>query len=262
MFKSRHFCVILLIVFIVYWFLIFPLLWVFAKPVIIKNGILDRMNIPPLWISSVFCTGAMIIFIVFLLILWCVICCLRKKLVQIQYNSNLDLVTTGVETYKWRYEDIQDNLIQLDDFKPKYHNATQTTDSTTSSYPTKSVSNDLITSSGRLNSCDRCSKLITDEEVVNILLNKRIIDDNKGNTNSTNAKVEAVGKSVPQAKRNMTHNDDKLHSTNGAPQQLKPKATNTSIPARRNSRLKSEVFIILNNDYSIRDVDGNDDVFK
>lgn len=287
MFKSRLFSIFFVIIFIVYWFVLFPLFLVFIKPVIIENGTLDWMNIAPFWTSTVFCVSALIIFIVLLLILWCVMCYRQKKHVQIQIanatNSNLNSLTIHSEANKNIKDRVQlkeisiepcesdadgyrDIFTRRNNLVPKYHTAIQTSDTSILSSPTDNVFNGLMTSSCRLNSCDRCSKLITDEEMVNIFVNKSDENDTNDN-NGTNVKFEVVGKSVPQAKRfeiveSITQNDDEFESTNMTPQQVKSKTASISIPVKQHSTLKSEVFFIVNDDYTIRNVDGNEDVFK
>lgn len=195
-------------------------------------------------------------------------------------NSNLDSSTIHSEDNKnikdrvqtnevkieprksnaYAYEDMQDIFLSRTNSKP---NIQQTTDGSKSSSPKHNIFNDVLRSSGRLSSCDGCSKIITDDEMVNIFLNKKWTNEKE--TDDSNVKFEVVGKSVPQAKRfQIYENVDPIpdEATNETPQQEETIISSISIPVRPSSKLKSEVFIMVNDDHSISGVDGADDVFK
>lgn len=300
MFKISKLCgTIFAIFFSIYWFVVCPLLWVFVKPRVIENGILDRMQISLAWTPFIFWGGALIIFIAIVIILWCIIFCGRKGHRHLHVISDVDskvldsvkIHDEGNRNVKDRvagdemkmaptttdaYRDIQNTFRQGTNFKPTLRISDATTQTTSRNTATTSE-----TTTGRLNSCDRCSKLITDEEMVNIFVNKKVVGGSDNYNGLGDAKVgfEVVGKSVPQAMRfrideNVSPNDDRLKQTKsdfGLTKTAHPpgksivheaKSSNISIPVRRDSTLKSEVFIVVNNDCSFKEEAENDDVFK
>jgi len=179
---------------------VFPLLWVYLKPEIIADGWFSWIS--NFWIPSVFWGCALIIFIIILLILWGVLCCIRKKRDDAtedrnNTNSNLDSFTIHSEANKnikdrfemkdmfmgprnsdtGDYRDIQDIFRQRNNFKPKFNAAPQTTSERLSPLQDDNIFKDMTIRSGSLRSCERCSELITDEEMVNIFLNKKTNKD-------------------------------------------------------------------------------------
>lgn len=284
MFKSRLFFIILAIIFSIYWFVLFPLLWVYLKPVIIETGILDSK--PKFWIPSIFWCSALIVFVILLMILWLCMCCLRKKDTKTLDIGNAHLDSSTIhnadnKNVKDRiqlnelklkcksdadaYQDIQDVFLRSNKDKVKLNTATQTSQISDTCGDIMSTASspkdfDALRSSRRLSSCYSCSKSITDDDMVNIFLNKLWTDDNDTN----DVKFEVVGKSVNQAKRiqideNITEISDDSTSTI---QPYEKSSDIISIPVRQSSRLKSEIFIIINEDSTLQVVNGSDDVFK
>lgn len=284
MFKSSVVFTIFAITFAIYWFVLFPLLWVYLKPVIIDKGILD--DEPPFWIPSLFWCSALIIFVSLCMIMWCCLCYIRKRKTKAPDNTNGNLnssvihnennknIKDRVQLSELRfqrksdpgaYRDIQDVFVRPNQDKPLFNTATQTSDhfdiiSTTSS-PRDFFHNDAMRSS-RLSSCYSCSKSIPDDDIVNIFLNKLWTNDDKNEV-----KFEVVGKSINQAKRIQINEDiteilDEA-SKRASQQQEKTSETPTiSIPVRPSSRCKSEIFIMINEDNTHQVVNGSDDVFK
>jgi len=273
MLAPKHYTIAIVFLFIAYWFVLFPLLWFFLKPVMSLNGIFN--GIPSYWIPSVFWGAALIIFILVLLILWCVMFCVPKKQVETAEDNNVNLdsytihgevnknIKNSGQTSEYdieprkdnidAYRDIQDIFHQQNNFKPKLNNATQTISQTvderrSSSYD-DNVYNDINRRHTRLSSCDGCSKLITDDEMVKFFVNKKVIPENDDNME----KYEVVGTSVQQAKRfrideNIPVNNDEGGYSNMKPQLRKSETPSISIPVRPSSRMKSELFIYIDND--------------
>lgn len=285
MFKSRLFFIIFAIIFSIYWFVLFPLLWVYLKPVIKGKGILDSE--PKFWIPSIFWCSALIVFVILLMILWLCMCCLRKKDSKELDNGNAHLDSSTIhnadnKNIKDRiqlnelkvkcksdadaYQDIKDVFLRPNkDKELKLNTATQTSQISDTLGDIMSTASspkdfDALRSSRRLSSCYSCSKSITDDDMVNIFLNKLWTDDNDTN----DVKFEVVGKSVNQSKRiqideNITEISDDSTSTI---QPYEKSSDIISIPVRQSSRLKSEIFIMINEDSTLQVVNGNDDVFK
>lgn len=270
MFKSRLYFTIFAIIFFTYWFVLAPLLWVYLRPAIIRDNNPD--DIPVIWIDVIFWGCVLFIFIIFLFVWWCIMCNLKKRpeYKENDSNSHLDSLTIHNVVNKNIKDRIQLNEMKIDDcssctyprdlhdflrnnskpIKPKYNNAAPTADERKSS------------STSRVNSCDSCCKSITDDEMVNIFLHKKwCIDDE---TDDNNVKFEVVGKSVPQAKRFeiIEHVPVEDVSPSATLRQGNTETTNISIPVRPSSRLKSEVFIMINDDYSLPKDNVCDDVFK
>lgn len=195
-------------------------------------------------------------------------CNLRKRpeYIENESNSNLDSFTIHNGANKNIKDRVQTNVIKIDDCtytsrdfhdislrsdpKQKLNNATQTAGDRKSS------------STGRVHSCDNCSKSIPDDELVNIFLHKKWFDDDE-KTDDNNVKFEVVGKVMPQATRfeiieNVPVKDDESVST--TLRSGNTQTSNISIPIRPSSRLKSEVFIMINE--CLPKEDGSDEVFK
>lgn len=274
------------IIFSIYWFVLFPLLLVYLKPVVIDAGILDSE--PKFWIPSIFGCIALIVFIILLMILWFCMYCLRNRDTKALHNGNthldsstihnddnknikdrvqLDELKSKCKSDAAAYRDIKDIFHQPNKDKPKFNTSTQTSQTSETfgdilSTPSSPRDFDALRSSRRLSSCYSCSKSIPDDDMVNIFLNKLWNDDNDTNE----VKFEVVGKSVNQAKRfrieeNIAETDD---DSTGTTQPYDTVLTSDiiSIPVRQNSRLKSEIFIMINDDSTLQVVDGSDDVFK
>lgn len=294
MFKPRLFFTIFAVLFFLYWFVLFPLLWVYLRPVIIEQGIFDSE--PPFWIPSIFWCGALIIFVLLLMIVWSVRCCLRKKYTKQAENGDGQLnsftihnednknIKDRVQPNKLKlkrksdteaYQDIQDVFLRPKTVKPKLNTATQTS-GTFGDEIISTPFNDAMRSSGRLSSCYSCSKSITDEDMVNIFLNKLWTDDSDAN-DTNDVKFEVVGKSVNQAKRfhideidddctkenssNTTTMDDNCSNTTMEHDKLSTTPI-ISIPVRQSKSLKSEIFIMINVDSTSQVVDGSGNASK
>lgn len=260
MFQPRIFYSVV-IIFLIYWIAFFPLFWFVIKPLIIKSGVLN--GISAFWIPYVFCCGAFILFIVVLAtVLWCVTCYFRKrqkKKIVYGNNSTVDLYESNTyikdqvemdelgiepcENVVDAYRDIQDIFFQFNSSKLKCNTASQTSESPSSS-PIDDNFYDNTRSYFRLKSCEGCSKTITDEEIVNAF-NKKL--------NNEIDMDKLVPQAQPRAKRSHIYeniNSIQDEHSNVSHQQSQPRR-----------RLKSEVFVIVNDEYSPEENYG-DDVFK
>lgn len=279
--------------------MLFPLLFVFLKPVIIEKGLFDG---DPVWIQTLFWCSALIIFVLLLTILWCFRCCLRHRYTKQVDNGNGNLnsftihneANTNIkdrvrmnELKSKRKSDpgIQSIFVRSNNSKSNLYpsrQTSQTSDKITSipSSPKDFIFNDAMRSSDRLSSCYSCSKSLPDDDMVNIFLNKLWT----GDSDTNEVKFEVVGKSINQAKRIQIEeiDDDRISTAKqhenlsntstivdgecrNTPTNELEKLSNSpiiSVPVRHNSRLKSEVFFMVNDDSTLQVVDSNDDVFK
>lgn len=274
--KSRVFFIILAIVFSVYWFVLFPLLWVYLKPVIV-----DGDGDSKFWTTSIFWCSALLIFVLLILTLWFCVYCLRKRdsKALADGNEHLDSFTihnadnknikdrVQMHEVKLRcrsdadtYKDINDVFV-----RPKYNTTTQTSQTsdniTSTSIPSSVNDFDILRSTNRMNSYHSCNKSIEDDDMVNIFLNRLWTIDNETN----GVKFEVVGKSVNQAKRIQINEIDDNSTSTIQTHEITSDADDApviSIPVRHSSRLKSEIFIMINDDSTVQAVNGSDDVFK
>lgn len=273
MYKAKVFLQIIVVLTIVYWFVIFPLSWVYLKPEIEKE--FDEK----FWVSSIFGCAALLLFVLILLAIWSLMCWLNKRYIA-KLNSghgNLNSATIHNGTNKNIKNRVQMSELKLKenseagiyrdihgilrDDKPNPNTATQT------SGTNETFSNNLVLTpsshksfpfndpraSGRLSYCDSCSKSMDGDDMVNIFLNKMWKNDNETN----DVKFEVVGKSVNQAKR--FHIDEIDGSSISTTME---KASALSVPVRHSGRLKSEIFIVINDDSTIQQTGDDDDVFK
>lgn len=255
----------------------------YLKPVIVQENWFEQS----FWIPSIFWCAALLVFVLILLVLWWFMCCLkeRHRTTADSGNGNLNSSTIHNESNKnikdrvqmselksksdaEAYQDIQTVFLRPNKDKPKSNTATQTShtsDTFSNNVVLTPLSdkefafNDPLRSSGRLSYCDSCSKSIDDDDMVNIFLNKMWTHENETN----DVKFEVVGKSVNQAKRfRIDEVDESSISTIQEPEKLSETTPAISIPVRHGSRLKSEIFIMINDDSTVQTVDGSDDVFN
>lgn len=299
MFKSRIFFIIFAILFAIYWFVLCPLLWANLEEEM--NEKFDDVS-PYLIPSLFWCGALVIFVIILLILWWSMCCLRKKYSETLDNGKgNLDSATIHNGSNKnikdrlqmselkskskndaEAYQDIQHIFLRPNKDKQKLNTATQTSQTSDGfvdlslSSPSSPRDFDTMRSSRRLSSCYSCSKSIPDDDMVNIFLNRLWTDDNDAN----DVKFEVVGKSVNQAKRfqiddvddiAMTTNcqDDKLSdSTNDIAtitlrqEDKSSDAAVVSVPFRHSQRMKSEIFIMINDDSTVQVENGVDNVFK
>lgn len=283
MYKSRLFYTIIAILFFVYWFVLFPLLWVYLKPVIADEMQFDQ----PFWIPSLFWCGALLIFVILLLIAWWCMWCVKRKPPKIPDNSNgkLDSATIHNGTNKNVKDRVQmselklkcksdaetrpdtQNALRTDKVASRPTMATQTSQTSdvfgdnTLSSPSSPKDFEALRSCRRLSSCYSCSKSIPDDDMVNIFLNGLWSD-----SETNDVKFEVVGKSVNQAKRFQVNDAEDIASSMGekSGESGEKSPGIIAVPVRRSERMKSEIFIMINDDSTVQveNNTGDDVVFK
>ncbi len=252
----------------------------YLKPVIIEKRIIEDQ----FWVPALFWCSALIIFVVLLLIFWCVMCYTKKKYItrtvedkngmlnsstiHSENNKNIkdrvQMTELKLKSEPDAYQDIQDVFLRPNKDKPKANTATQTSDAfvdnviSTPSSPREFAFNDELRSSRRLSSCYSCSKSIPDDDMVNIFLNQIWTNDR----DMSDVKFEVVGKSVNQAKRFQISEIENIPTDTTDTTDTQEKSLDISIPVRHSARIKSEIFIMINDDSTVHEVNGSDDVFK